>query len=338
MPLPGIGIIAHSSPIPLVELGLGVEKIRAEGFPVHVHAQCRKRHAFFGGKDSDRAEAFWEYANDPRIQVLWGARGGYGAMRLLPWLDKKAEVGGKPPRKLLVGYSDSTALMEFVRERWGWATLHAAMPSSRRFTLLKKSEWESTIAYLRGEAVAAPWGAKKKLKFYGERPSQAVEAPVMGGNLCVWTTLAGSPYMTKARGKIVFLEDVDEGMYKIDRMIQQLIASGALDGARAIVLGDFQNCVDRVPSVLAREPRGKNARRMLESPKPSELKPLRPTMSESAAMKEIFGSVSECLRIPVAYGLPIGHGPNFHPLPMGAQVRLDPDGGFGVSSWDWKPT
>ena len=97
-------------------------------------------------------------ANDPSLEIVWSARGGYGAIRLLPLLDELTERHGVPPRKLLVGYSDSTALLEYARERWGWETLHAPMPGLRKFGAISGKEWSSLMAWLRGEAAAPAWG------------------------------------------------------------------------------------------------------------------------------------------------------------------------------------
>jgi muramoyltetrapeptide carboxypeptidase len=132
-----ISIVAPSAVVPQVELGLGVERLEAAGFVPRVHAQVRKKHLFFAGSDEVRAKGFYEAANDPATEALWCARGGYGSFRLLPLLEKLK----KPARrKLLVGYSDSTALMEFVRQRWGWATLHGPMPSFRAISTSRSAQ------------------------------------------------------------------------------------------------------------------------------------------------------------------------------------------------------
>ena len=107
-----IGILAPSAQVPQIELNLGVEKLKNEGFKVKVHPQCRRSHLFFAGTDQERADAFADYAYDPEIDVIWSARGGHGSIRLLPFLEKMTRSRGRPPHKLFIGYSDSTSIME----------------------------------------------------------------------------------------------------------------------------------------------------------------------------------------------------------------------------------
>lgn len=333
-----IGIVAPSNKLPSVEFRLGLRKLRSAGLKVEVHPQCRRHDFLFAGTDSERAGAFYEYATDPRFSVLWCARGGYGAVRILPLLDRLTEDNGIPGRKLLVGYSDATALLEYVRSRWGWATLHGPMPAMRRFCLQTADEWESLRDFLRGarrSGVKAPW-EKARMRFIGKRPRGSIEGRVVGGNLTVWTSLLGTPFAASPRSKILFFEDVDEGIYRLDRMIQQLRLSNGLAGARAIFLGNFLGCNDTVAKVLRRMP-GSDAERdlLLDSPRPEDLRPLRKKFESKQAIQRIFGELGEALGIPVACGLPVGHGPGIASLPLGARYRLDRQGKLELLEWDW---
>jgi muramoyltetrapeptide carboxypeptidase len=331
------GIVAPSSKVPAVEFELGLARIRAAGLEPVTHPNVLGGHLFFAGTDEERAQSVWDMALDPSIPALWCARGGYGSARILPLLDRLAKKRRAPvPRKLLAGFSDSTALLEYVRTRWGWSTLHAPMPGLRQFCLLPESEFAPLISMIRGEPTPASW----KLRFWGRKPLKPVSAQLVGGNLSVWASLIGTPYACQARGKIAFLEDVDENLYRVDRMVQQLLASGSLRGARALVLGNFAGCRDLVPQVLSEPPsrdlsREEFAQRLRE-PDPSGLSPLRPTMEPDAALEAIFSEVSRALKIPVAHGLPVGHGPGKAPLPLGARYELGPRGEFKLLKWDWK--
>jgi muramoyltetrapeptide carboxypeptidase len=337
-----IGVVAPSSKLPLVEFRLGLDKIREAGMNPIVHPQCRKSHLFFAGTDEERASAFFEYAVDPRFSVVWSARGGYGAARLLPYLERYTAERGVPDRKLLMGYSDATALLEYVRNRWGWSTLHSPMPAMRKFCVQKNDEWGSLIRFIYGghgltekQIVKAPW-EKKALKFITSAPSGAIEGELVGGNLAVWTSLIGTPYAPQAKGKMVFLEDVDEPLYRIDRMIHQLAQAGAFKEVKAILLGNFLNCRDTVAKVLGVPP--KNAavlQRMLNEPKPEELKPLRKKLDERRGLRQIFGELGYQLGIPVAEGMPVGHGPEIACLPLGAEYRLDRKGQLKLLHWSW---
>src|SRR6266550_4247873 len=106
-----VGIFAASSIVPEIEFDAGIEHLKRFGFDPVIHEQVRAHHFMFPGDDESRAQAVYGFANDPTIEVLWAARGGYGATRLLPLLDNLTKEHGKPKQqKLLVGYSDVTVL------------------------------------------------------------------------------------------------------------------------------------------------------------------------------------------------------------------------------------
>ena len=329
-----IGIVAPSSQVPQIELSLGVKKIREAGFGVHVHSQCKKSHLFFAGDDSSRAQAFYEYALDSDIDVIWCARGGYGSVRLLPLLEKLTQKKGVPRPKLLAGYSDVTALMGFVQKHWGWQTLHCPLPSLRKFSILPEQDWELICGWMEKKKVNAHW-EKKKLKAWGVSLKERVEGELVGGNLTVWSSLIGTPYEIAAQGKLVFFEDVDEALYRVDRMLQQLLLSGSLRGARAIVLGNFLNCKDYAASVLNRKPEGRKSRQLLEAPQAKDLKALRKTYEAGSGLKKIWSELGLSLGIPVVFGLPVGHGPEVSPLPLGARYELTSEGQLKLLSWQW---
>jgi muramoyltetrapeptide carboxypeptidase len=315
-----IGIVAPSSVVPTVELGLGVARLRSTGLSVRVHEQCSRQQFTFAGTDLQRATAFFEYATADDIDVLWCARGGYGATRILPILEQMTRQHGKPPRKLLAGYSDVTALHEFVRKHWGWCTLHATMPGALNFDQIQPAEWQATINWMRGLATQTPW--RTPMRFIAATPTQPIQGELVGGNLTVWASMAGTPYAPSAAGKILFFEDVGEAWYRIDRMITQIEQAGMLAGAIAILLGDFKDCRDETHHVLREAGSGQQV-------------PLRPCYAEAEAIDAIFGSLGRRLGIPVAMGLPIGHGPNFAPLPLGAAYSLSNQGTLNLVSWDW---
>ncbi|MCM2324190.1 MAG: LD-carboxypeptidase [Oligoflexia bacterium] len=315
--------------VPPVEFQLGIEQLRQAGFELQIHQQCHKSHLFFAGTDEARAAAFFEYAHDPKLEALWCARGGYGAIRILPLLEELTRRKGIPPKNLLVGYSDATALLEFVSDRWGWSVLHAPMPGIRSFCTQTALEWETLMGFVRGTRVEKmPWG-NKRLRFVGKKPKHAIEGLLAGGNLTVWTMLSGTPFAPRVNGKILFFEDVTEGLYRLDRMIQQLALSGGFDGVRAVVLGNFDGCTDYPPNVLARKSANPREReRMLLQPKPKDLHPLRKRLNADRLIPQLFGEICDKLGIPVAYGLPVGHGPGHASLPLQVPYRLGTDGQF----------
>jgi muramoyltetrapeptide carboxypeptidase len=318
-----IGIFAASSVVPQVEFGAGVEHLKANGFDPRVESQVSTEHFMFAGSDDERAGAIYRLAVDPSLQILWAARGGYGAARLIPLLERLTRERGTPPAgKLLVGYSDVTVLHEFVRRRWNWHTLHSPMPAASDFPSLNPAEWNAILAFVRGERdVDVPW-RHAKLQWLTAPPAAPIRAELIGGNLSLWAAMAGTPVAQPARGKILFLEDTDEPFYRMDRMMTQLVQSRALDGAAALVLGDFTRCKDENNQCLA-------------ASGSSEKKSLRKVYDQPEAFARIFGDVGRRLGVPVAFDLPVGHGPRFAPLPLGATYELTPAGKFRLLEWTW---
>jgi muramoyltetrapeptide carboxypeptidase len=335
-----LGIIAPSSAVPAVELGLSLRRLEAEGFETRVHRQVSARHLFFAGRDEERARAFYEFALDPTLDVLWCARGGSGAIRLLQSLERFEKEGGKPPHKLLIGYSDATILMEYVRKRWGWSTLHGPMLGLREFSLLPQREWSPLVSWIRREKARAHWdGMKLKRLWSPPAAASTVEGELTGGNLTVWASVLGTPFQCDPTDKIIFFEDVGEALYRVDRVAQQIASAGHFSRARAIVLGTFQGCADSAPSVLKSRPSVRSPERMIRAPKPSELKPLRPLLPPQRTIERLFASLGECFGVPVFAGLPVGHGPGYPPLPLGGnQMSIDRDSRIRLLRWDWLKT
>ena len=329
-----IGIVAPSSKVPQVELTIGVEKLIQEGFYVHVHPQCKKSHLFFAGTDQERAEAFYEYAQSPKIDVVWCGRGGHGALRVLPLLEEMTQRQGIPKKKLLIGYSDSTGLMEYVRTRWGWSILHGPMPSLRKFSILPEADWNALTAWIHQESYSASW-LETKLKFVGNSPHRSIKGPLIGGNLTVLNSLLATPFQPQLKNALLFLEDVDESFYRIDRMIYHLRLAGYFQGVKAVILGNFLNCKDTVGRVLKSKPNPRALSRVLNSPSDDELHPLRRQLKEKVAFNSIFGELGDRLGIPIAYGLPVGHGPEVCSLPLGGEYDLSPQGRLKLKKWDW---
>jgi muramoyltetrapeptide carboxypeptidase len=331
---PTIGIITPCSVTPQVELAMGVDRLTAAGFDVRVHPQCAEQHLWFAGDDKTRADALFEFAQDPAIDVLWSGRGGSGAPRLLPILDELTTKHGKPPKKLLAGYSDVTALHHYVHTRWGWSTLHASMPASD-FYDISDNDFQATLDLVSKKRIDMPW-RDHRMSFLTPAPTETKKGTLVGGNLAVWNYLTGTPYQPRdMKGKFLFFEDLSEGYYRIDGMFSQIEQAGGLDGLAGIVLGDFCACDDSVAKVLKHKPEPDRAADALKQKDKQETIPLRPVLGEIEALTEIFARRGEKHGFPVAYKLPVGHGPNFAPLPLNADYELTPDGAFKLVAWDW---
>lgn len=329
-----IGIVSPCSTTPQVELSLGVDRLTDAGFKVRVHPQCGKQHFWFAGEDAERAGALFEYACDPEIDLIWSARGGSGGPRLLPILDELTAKHGKPPKKLLAGYSDVTALHQYVHSRWGWSTLHASMPASD-FYDISDPHFDAMLSLVRRQRVEMPW-KNRRMKFLTPPPPEPITGTLVGGNLAVWNYLSGTPWqMRDMKGKLLFFEDLSEGYYRIDSMFNQIEQAGGLDGIAGIVLGSFQACDDEISKVLKHKPAPADIRAALKDKSKQETIPLRPSYGEMEALTKIFARRGEAHGFPVAFGLPVGHGPEYAALPLNADYTLTPDGGLGLVKWDW---
>lgn len=308
-----IGILAPSSVVPGDELKKGIEFLKANGFEVEVHPTVFGQTYFYPADDLTRAKAFLEYAFRSDLDILWCARGGYGATHLLPDL-KKATIRKKPKKKTLLGYSDATALLEFTRKNWGWNTIHSPMPSNSVFTSLKDTEWKSILEQIETSLMGRKKTSVQASNFSGLIPvylpkgvsKKPIIAPVVGGNLAVWNSMIGTPYAGNAKGKILFLEEIQENIPRINRMMHHLEQSGGLKGVKAILLGDFLDCHDSVMKVNDR--------------------PIRKIYPSDEALDYVFRLIGEKLKLPVWKNVPVGHGPNYHAIGLGQKYSLDSKG------------
>ncbi|MBL7715287.1 MAG: LD-carboxypeptidase [Bdellovibrionales bacterium] len=326
-----VGIMAPSAPCGQVELALGVRRLRDAGFEVFVHPQTKKRGPdFCAGTDPDRAQAFWDLAMDDSIDVIWCARGGYGAFRMMQILDRMAKEKGmaEGPRKkkTLVGYSDVTALHSYVGPRWGWRTIHGWMAGTRDFSSMPEKDFDRLVRAVQGaDAYLTETGLEKdRLTWLSSPkasvPTSGISGKLVGGNLTVWLSLFGTPLapVEPAPGetRILFLEEIDEAPYRVDRLVNQLVASGGLKGVQAVVVGTMTGFEDRVFQVLKTE---KDA-----SKKKPQMKPLRPKVAGRRSLEVVFKPILES-GIPVAVGLPIGHGGGSRPLPLNVSAQIQGD-------------
>jgi muramoyltetrapeptide carboxypeptidase len=232
-------------------------------------------HTWLAGSDAARAEAFTRAWSDPAVAAVWAARGGFGTQRMLGLVDWDTLAAGSP--KLLAGFSDVTALHQGVAARWGLASLHAPGVAG-----LGDGSPEAV------EAVRSVVMEGGPLTLQGDgHVAGTVEGPVVGGNLTVLASQAGTAYVRSAERSIAFLEDVGEAPYRLDRALTQLHHSGWFDGVLGVALGAFTDC----------GPESEVARLLHERLVP--------------------------LDVPVVGGLAVGHVPENLPMPLGVTARLD---------------
>jgi muramoyltetrapeptide carboxypeptidase len=274
-----IGIIAPAGSVDRVSVQAGVEAIRAEGFEVECSPNLFAVDGYLAGKAQARAQDLQDFFIRADIDAIFCARGGFGSVQLLPFLN--SNLGGHP--KIFVGYSDVTTLLNWLCQSCHMVTFHApmvAMDIARGLSNQSKSHFWQLL-----DGTLANW---KRTLGEAIRPGQA-EAAMMGGCLSLLVTSLGTPFEIDTGGKLLFLEDVGEKPYRIERMLTHLKMAGKLEHVAGVVLGDFINCEGEGPRDL----------------------------------KEIVTEIFRDANYPVVMGLPSGHGTENIALPFGVKMRLD---------------
>jgi muramoyltetrapeptide carboxypeptidase len=233
-----IEIIAPGSHAPLSHLQKGAEILQSWGFKVIYSEDILKPHIFLSNSDKFRFESFKSAMTNKKSNAVWCLRGGYGSIRLLPEIEKMAVPKEK---KLLIGLSDITSLQAVICQKWKFPTLHGALID--RLALEKLDE--ANISEIKSVLTSADFVMRfENLKPLNKaaRSGKVIKAKVVGGNLMVVTSTLGTPSQLKTRGKIIFLEELCERSYRIDRCLQQMRQAGLFEQAAAVVFGDFTNC------------------------------------------------------------------------------------------------
>ncbi|WP_242394943.1 S66 peptidase family protein [Anaeromyxobacter oryzisoli] len=280
-----VRVIAPSSPFDPEQLARGVEVLeRRLGLVVRRRDDLGARRGYLAGDDARRLAEWREAVADPDARAIFCARGGYGAMRLLPAIDP-APLLARP--KLVVGFSDLTAIHAALN-RAGLATVHG--PVLTQLGRAPDAAVAHLEALLRRAAPAASSGAPPPgagLSGTGTiRPGRAA-GPLLGGSLTLLAHLCGTRWLPELRGAILLLEDVGEKPYRLDRYFTQLRLAGALDGVAAIALGQFPGCDT-------------------------------PDLRGADVVRELAAG----LGVPAIEGLPAGHEDANFAVPLGARATL----------------
>ena len=238
-----LGLIHPSSAtFQKMDLEIAIDNLKALGFNVKAGAHALDRYGYLAGKDVDRAADINALFADPSVQGICAVRGGWGAARTLPYLN--FQTIAKNP-KVLFGFSDITALHMAIPAKTGLVTFHAPTGFSAWNEL--SASWFKRVA-MEGEAVQyvnepdykgriAPVGNRTQTMMPGK-----AEGRLIGGNLTVLAHLVGTPYLPDFAGKILFLEDVHEAIYRIDRMLTHLKLAGLLSKIKGFIWGQCTDC------------------------------------------------------------------------------------------------
>jgi muramoyltetrapeptide carboxypeptidase len=298
--LPGdtIGLVTPAGQVSQRSIDKAIANATAHGFQVKLGRYLAEVHGNYAGPWRHRLDDLHGMFTDPDVMAIWAIRGGSGAMQLLPHLDY-ALIRRHP--KILVGYSDITALHLAIHRHAGLVTFHGPVGMStlsdyaatHLFNVLMRPEHEYVIPMAlqnsRQAALDPPQFQHFALRTVV--PGMA-SGRLMGGNLSLVSALAGTPYAADLRDALVFLEEVNEEPYRVDRMLMQLDLNQPLRTAAGVVLGIFEGC----------GPAGDGPSLSLDDTTDQHLKPL---------------------AIPAVTGWSFGHIRHQFTLPMGIQARLD---------------
>ncbi|MBS4177945.1 S66 peptidase family protein [Lederbergia citrea] len=233
-----IGLTAPAGPVKSEQLQQAIFAVEELGFKVEVGMTCHEEYGgYLAGPPKQRAhELNWMFAN-PEIKAIFCLRGGYGSPQLLHLLDY--ELIARHP-KMFVGYSDITALHIAIQQKSNLATIHGPMPAS---DLILADDFTKTslLKILMGDQPLGLINNPNNEEIHSLIPGFATGV-LTGGNLSLVTSLLGTPFEIDTKGKLLFLEEIGEEPYKIDRMLTQLALAGKLADAEGIVLGTWIDC------------------------------------------------------------------------------------------------
>jgi len=225
-----IGIAASSSPFDKKQFQRGIKSLKKMGFKVFYHSHIFSKENYLAGNDQRRAKELLALFKNKKVKAILFARGGYGAQRIIPLLNLKIL---KKNRKPVVGVSDITALLTFLRQKAGIPTFYGPV-----VTQLGNDVSLTNLSLKR--ALTEP----QKNKFISLKNCKIMQSgrargKLVGGCLSLITSSIGTPYDLNTKNAILFFEDVDEKVYAIDRMLTQLKNSGKLNGVNGILIGSL---------------------------------------------------------------------------------------------------
>jgi muramoyltetrapeptide carboxypeptidase len=278
-----IGLICPARKISISEIRPAIEWLEAQGFRVLVGKSVGAEYHQFAGDDALRKRDLQEMLDHPDVKAVLACRGGYGTVRIIDDINYVRFVD-KP--KWLIGYSDMTALHSHVNHVMGIASIHATMPVN--FSANSAEALQSLLDAIKGHALHYQW-ASHSLNRTG-----IAEGEVVGGNLSILYSLLGTKTGLHTSGKWLFLEDLDEYLYHIDRMMMALKRAGKLSGLAGLIVGGLTDMKDN-------------------------------TIPYGATAEEIIASHVAEYSYPVAFGFPAGHQADNRAIKLGISANIAVD-------------
>lgn len=294
-----VGLIAPgSTTIKPESIDLVVSYLRDHGFNVVEGRALRARKGYLAGDDKARARDLISMFGRKKVRGVFCLRGGYGVSRLLPFLDFKV-IRDNP--KCFVGFSDLTAFSIAALKLAGLSTFHGptvySLVSDDPVGFSWSKLWQALSTKQEISLIAEYPEAEREITILRKG---LVRAPIIGGNLSILQTLIGTPWQISFRNKILFLEEISEPPFRIDRMLTHLLNAGAFAGVKGIAIGNCRDCID----------------------------PLASSVSEyRQTLLDVFKERLVPLKVPIVVGLPFGHTSFNATLPIAAMAALDANKG-----------
>lgn len=279
-----IKIIAPSSSFFKGAFLEGVSELKEHGFTLDYREDIFERQGYLAGSDQRRYQELMEALNDQQSKAIIAVRGGYGLHRIL---GKLGQLKKELRPKIVVGFSDICLLHGFIQSQLGWVTLHGPMVS---FGFGGEGDFVSRSRLLDMLKGGKP---KELLGKSGNNRGKA-QGIVYGGNLAILMSSLGTAEEVSFDDKILLIEDWNEPLYRLDRMLNQLLLTGKLDNVRAIGFGLVGHRQENDPEYFAK-------------------------------FEQLAQEILEPLEIPLVFGLPFGHGQVNHPFALGISGSLDAD-------------
>jgi len=277
-----IGVISPAAAVQADALHRGCETLERLGFTVRVSAHALDRHRFLAGTDRDRVAELTAMLQDPDVRAIFCSRAGYGSGRLLPLLNLR-ELARSP--KIFLGFSDVTFLLNAFVQHAGMICFHGPLVSGA-FAETQSSRAREHLLGLLTTGQGEP-----SLVFSHTLQNGVGEGRLIGGCLSILVAALGTPFAVNTDGAVLFVEDVGERPYRIDRMLTQLKQAGKLENLAGVIFGEMPGCFEDKddPDLLL------------------------------SVIEDLFSDYD----YPVGFGLPAGHGGENFALPLGIRVRLD---------------
>lgn len=277
-----VGIVSPARFVIPAEIESALKWISSLGFePVlgeHVYDRCNQ----FAGKDKDRASDIINFIEDPEISCIWSTRGGYGSVRMIPYLSE-LKINESP--KWFVGFSDVTVLHTWLHEKLNVQSIHGPMLFSWNESPESKESFSALHRVLTSGSI--------NYEYPGHILNRGVEMSgiLVGGNLSMLYSQRGTELDLSVKGKILFLEDLDEYLYHIDRMMQNLYHSGWLNSLSGLLIGGMNKMNDNM-------------------------------IPFGSTPEEIISTLMVNNDIPVFFGHPAGHQNRNLPLIFGEEIQV----------------